>query len=58
MGDTMMTSDPAIYSVGECIKHRGVSYGLVAPLFEQACVLNRCVRCLITCTQAQIFLLG
>jgi nitrite reductase (NADH) large subunit len=36
VGDTMMTSDPAIYSVGECIKHRGMSYGLVAPLFEQA----------------------
>ena len=34
--DTMMSSDPAIYSVGECIKHRGMSYGLVAPLFEQA----------------------
>jgi len=36
VGDTMMTSDPAIYSVGECIKHRGATYGLVAPLFEQA----------------------
>jgi nitrite reductase (NADH) large subunit len=36
VGDTMMTSDPTIYSVGECIKHRGMSYGLVAPLFEQA----------------------
>ena len=36
VGDTMMTSDPAIYSVGECIKHRGMSYGLVAPLYEQA----------------------
>ncbi len=36
VGDTMMTSDPVIYSVGECIKHRGVTYGLVAPLFEQA----------------------
>lgn len=36
VGDTMMTSDPSIYSVGECIKHRGMSYGLVAPLFEQA----------------------
>ncbi len=34
--DTMMTSDPSIYSVGECIKHRGTTYGLVAPLFEQA----------------------
>ncbi|CAC9599567.1 Nitrite reductase [NAD(P)H] large subunit (EC 1.7.1.4) [uncultured Gammaproteobacteria bacterium] len=36
VGDTMMTSDPVIYSVGECIKHRGTTYGLVAPLFEQA----------------------
>ena len=36
VSDTMMTSDPAIYSVGECIKHRGMSYGLVAPLYEQA----------------------
>jgi nitrite reductase (NADH) large subunit len=36
VNDTMMTSDPAIYSVGECIKHRGTTYGLVAPLFEQA----------------------
>ncbi|WP_428087015.1 nitrite reductase large subunit NirB [Candidatus Thioglobus sp.] len=36
VSDTMMTSDPTIYSVGECIKHRGMSYGLVAPLFEQA----------------------
>ena len=36
VNDTMMSSDPAIYSVGECIKHRGMSYGLVAPLFEQA----------------------
>jgi nitrite reductase (NADH) large subunit len=36
VNDTMMTSDPVIYSVGECIKHRGTTYGLVAPLFEQA----------------------
>ncbi|MCK6555953.1 nitrite reductase large subunit NirB [Candidatus Binatia bacterium] len=34
--DTMMTYDPRIYAVGECISHRGISYGLVAPLFEQA----------------------
>ncbi len=29
-------TDPAIYAVGECAEHRGVVYGLVAPLFEQA----------------------
>ncbi|MEP6874370.1 MAG: FAD-dependent oxidoreductase, partial [Burkholderiales bacterium] len=34
--DTMQTvTDPRIYSVGECAVHRGVCYGLVAPLFEQ-----------------------
>lgn len=38
--DTMQTlTDPRIYAVGECVNHRGVSYGLVAPLFEQAKVL-------------------
>jgi len=34
--DTLMTYDPRIYAVGECVSHRGVAYGLVAPLFEQA----------------------
>lgn len=35
--DTMQTvTDPRIYAVGECASHRGVAYGLVAPLFEQA----------------------
>ena len=34
--DTMLTYDPRIYAVGECVQHRGVCYGLVAPLFEQA----------------------
>src|SRR6185295_2441632 len=33
--DTMQTvTDPRIYSVGECAAHRGIAYGLVAPLFE------------------------
>jgi nitrite reductase (NADH) large subunit len=32
-------SDPAVYSVGECAQHRGKTYGLVAPLWEQAKVL-------------------
>lgn len=34
--DTLQTFDPRIYAVGECVSHRGISYGLVAPLFEQA----------------------
>jgi len=36
VNDTMQTYDPRIYAVGECVAHRGVSYGLVAPLFEMA----------------------
>ncbi len=36
VNDTMQTFDPRIYAVGECVQHRGVTYGLVAPLFEQA----------------------
>ncbi|NWG31185.1 MAG: NAD(P)/FAD-dependent oxidoreductase [Rhodocyclaceae bacterium] len=34
--DTMQTYDPKIYAVGECVEHRNTTYGLVAPLFEQA----------------------
>ncbi|GAB4401309.1 MAG: nitrite reductase large subunit NirB [Rhodoferax sp.] len=37
VNDTLQTiTDARIYSVGECAAHRGVAYGLVAPLFEQA----------------------
>ncbi len=36
VSDTMQTvTDARVYSVGECAAHRGVAYGLVAPLFEQ-----------------------
>ena len=38
--DTLQTvTDPRIYAVGECANHRGIAYGLVAPLFEQGKVL-------------------
>ena len=36
VNDTLQTYDPRIYAVGECVAHRGISYGLVAPLFEMA----------------------
>ena len=36
VSDTLQTTtDARIYSVGECAAHRGIAYGLVAPLFEQ-----------------------
>jgi nitrite reductase (NADH) large subunit len=35
--DTLQSlSDPRIYAVGECVQHRKSTYGLVAPLYEQA----------------------
>ena len=40
VNDTLQTTtDARIYAVGECAAHRGIAYGLVAPLFEQGKVL-------------------
>ena len=36
VNDTLQTYDPRVYAVGECVQHRGQTYGLVAPLFEMA----------------------
>lgn len=36
VNDTMQSYDPKIYAVGECVQHRGIAYGLVAPLWDQA----------------------
>ncbi|UHA73237.1 nitrite reductase large subunit NirB [Paenibacillus sp. 481] len=41
VNDYMQTSMPEVYAVGECNEHRGVCYGLVAPLFEQGMVLAK-----------------
>jgi NAD(P)H-nitrite reductase large subunit len=37
--DQLRTSDPDVYGVGECVQHRGMVYGLVAPIWEQTKVL-------------------
>ncbi|HET7333093.1 NAD(P)/FAD-dependent oxidoreductase [Dyella sp.] len=34
--DTMQTYDPHVYAVGECVQHRRLTFGLVAPVWEQA----------------------
>jgi nitrite reductase (NADH) large subunit len=39
VNDYMETSSPNVFAVGECVEHRGVCYGLVAPLYEQGKVL-------------------
>ncbi|MBY4948691.1 FAD-dependent oxidoreductase [Cupriavidus respiraculi] len=34
--DTMQTFDPRVYAVGECVQHRRATFGLVAPIWDQA----------------------
>jgi nitrite reductase [NAD(P)H] large subunit len=36
VNDQLQTSDPDIFALGECVQHQGTTYGLVAPLYEQA----------------------
>jgi nitrite reductase (NADH) large subunit len=39
VNDTLATEVPGIYALGECAEHRGRTYGIVAPAWEQAAVL-------------------
>ncbi|MFS1514397.1 nitrite reductase large subunit NirB [Chengkuizengella sp. SCS-71B] len=41
VNDFLETSIKDIFAVGECAEHRGIGYGLVAPLFEQGAVLAK-----------------
>ncbi|MDJ0686545.1 MAG: nitrite reductase large subunit NirB [Alphaproteobacteria bacterium] len=34
--DAMVSSDESVLAVGECVEHRGLCYGLVAPLYDMA----------------------
>lgn len=37
--DHMQTNDPDVFALGECVEHRGMCYGLVAPLYDMAKVI-------------------
>ena len=39
VNDALATETPGVYALGECAEHRGRTYGLVAPAWEQATVL-------------------
>ncbi|MFP3122412.1 nitrite reductase large subunit NirB [Ectobacillus funiculus] len=41
VNDYLETSIPNVYAVGECAEHRGIAYGLVAPLYEQGNILAK-----------------
>jgi nitrite reductase (NADH) large subunit len=34
--DTLQSYDPRVYAVGECVQHRTATFGLVAPIWDQA----------------------
>jgi nitrite reductase (NADH) large subunit len=39
VNDTLATEVPGVYAFGECAEHRGRTYGIVTPVWEQAAVL-------------------
>jgi nitrite reductase (NADH) large subunit len=39
--DALETSVPGVHAIGECAEHRGTTYGLVEPAYEQADILAR-----------------
>jgi len=41
VNDSLQSSDPDIYAIGECAEHRGEVWGLIAPGLEQAAIAAR-----------------
>jgi nitrite reductase (NADH) large subunit len=39
VNDQMLTDDPDVFALGECVEHRTGIYGLVAPLYDMAKVI-------------------
>jgi nitrite reductase (NADH) large subunit len=39
VNDVLATEVPGVYAFGECVEHDGKTYGIVAPVWEQAAVL-------------------
>ncbi|EEY59869.1 nitrite reductase [NAD(P)H], putative [Phytophthora infestans T30-4] len=45
INDYLECSEPYVYGIGECISHRDVTYGLVAPGYEMADTLAKNLTC-------------
>lgn len=52
--DQLRTSDPNIFAVGECAQHRGIVYGLVDPIWDQA----RTIADVLTAVQPEAAYVG
>jgi phytoene dehydrogenase-like protein len=44
VNEKLLTSDENIYAIGECIEYNGKTYGLIAPVYEQARTLSRILK--------------
>ncbi len=44
VNDQMVTSDPDILAIGECVEHNEQLFGLVAPLYDQAKVVAKTLQ--------------
>jgi len=53
--DLLTTSDYNISAIGECAEHRGLTYGLVAPGWEQAKALAKLMASEVTSTDGVYF---
>lgn len=55
VNDQLLTSDPHISAVGECARHRGTTYGLVAPGYAMAeVVAKRLAGSQVTFSEVQV----
>ena len=41
VSDALEASDPRVYAIGDCARHRGIAYGLAAPARQMARALAR-----------------
>jgi nitrite reductase (NADH) large subunit len=41
--DCLHTSAPHVYALGECIEHKGLTFGLVEPVYDQAALLAKII---------------
>lgn len=44
VNDSLNTSDPNIFAIGECCEYKGQLYGLVAPGYEQAAIIAHILK--------------
>lgn len=44
VNERLQTTDENIYAIGECIEYKGKTYGLLAPIYQQARILSKILK--------------